>query len=129
MREKTRANLAPDTGTSQVPNETQSSLGPKGPTGQKRKTPVLKAAPVPRWQTDITMGRDQLWIVIWGDKRQFEPVFLFQNLSISSLAVVFKVSIITGPFKETAFLIQSRGGHGGHMSQQEHSHLGSKCLF
>ena len=70
--------LAPNTGTSQIPNETQSSRDQEGRQAKKRDS-------------------CRCWC---GGQRTLELVLSFQNLSISSLAVVPK---------GTAFLIQGWG--------------------
>ena len=112
--------LAPNTGTSQVPNETQSSQGSKVPTSKKRDpcTQGNTSAVVAnghhhgkRPATDSDTGRQR---VLWTTVVIPEPLHLFfgcgfQRNSISDTELRTKV----GTEAMTA-----------NMSQQEHSHLG-----
>ena len=93
-RGKTSANLAvwsvlvPNTGTSQVPNENQSSQGPRGPTAQRN--------PCTRGNASATVanghhhGKRPVVDTDTGRQRAIWNSVLSQNLSISSLAVVPK---------------------------------------
>lgn len=66
--------LAPNTETS---DKTQSFQEAAEPTGPKERSLPLKAIPVPQWQVDIAVGRDQLYIVLWGETEHFELASLF----------------------------------------------------